>query len=125
MYSIDPHGGFGTQPTQYPTLVQYVPAYAALGLQIVPLIDAAGGVGGMAALLRNPTPFITAAVDAALKKNYSGYNFACPFSCSSSSSFFWSTFYSSSGVCVGPRLSHQRWCMGCGSETAHLGVRLI
>ena len=41
-----------------------------LGLDIVPLIAAGGGVGGLAALLRNPTPFINAAVYAPLDISY-------------------------------------------------------
>jgi len=38
-----------------------VPQYAALGLDIVPLIDASGGIGGLHNLLKNPGPFIAAA----------------------------------------------------------------
>jgi len=50
-----------------------VPQYAALGLDIVPLIDASGGIGGLHNLLKNPGPFIAAAVALAVKQNYSGY----------------------------------------------------
>ena len=52
-----------------------MPKYAALGLDIVPLIDAAGGIGGLAALIKSPEKFISTAVSTALKLNYSGYNF--------------------------------------------------
>ena len=38
MYSFDARGAWGTQPTQYPTLIKYVPEYAALGLDVIPLI---------------------------------------------------------------------------------------
>lgn len=75
MYTYTAGGGFGIEPTQYPTVAKYVPEYAALGLDIEPLIAADGGIGGLAALLRNPKPFIDAAVSAAVKNNYTGYNF--------------------------------------------------
>ena len=145
MYSFDARGAWGTQPTQYPTLIKYVPEYAALGLDVIPLIavrtpcsreafapaatqpkplfgssrggdfraiwsdlvrcgvvwcgadwcnlvsarlmltaivaddvtapQADGGVGGLASLIKNPKPFVDAAVADAVKLNYSGYNF--------------------------------------------------
>lgn len=53
----------------------HISSYAALGLDVVPLIDAAGGVGGLRNLLHNPEPFINAAVALAIKENYTGYNF--------------------------------------------------
>ena len=52
--------------------LKHMPLISNLGLDIEPLIAADGGVGGLAALIKNPTPFISAAVAAALKNNYSG-----------------------------------------------------
>ncbi len=54
---------------------KWVPKYAALGLDVVPLIDAAGGLGGLASLLKSSDKFIAVAVATAVKNNYSGYNF--------------------------------------------------
>ena len=74
IYGFDAAGRFAAQPAQAGT-AKHLPLYSNLGLDIVPLIAADGGVGGLAALLRTPQPFIDAAVAAALKNNYSGYNF--------------------------------------------------
>eukprot|EP01043_Picozoa_sp_COSAG02_P064798 COSAG02_NODE_9583_length_2169_cov_3.441546_2_plen_63_part_00 len=40
----------------------------------MPLIDAAGGLGGLASLLKSSDKFISAAVATAVKNNYSGYD---------------------------------------------------
>lgn len=74
MYSISAGGGFAPS-RDFGGLNPIIPEYAKLGLDVVPLIDAAGGLAGMARMLQNPGPFITAAVDAAVRYNYSGYNF--------------------------------------------------
>ena len=74
IYGFDAGGRLAVQKAQEGTL-KHLPLFAATGLDIVPLIGADGGVGGLAALVRNPGPFIDAAVSAAVKSNYSGYNF--------------------------------------------------
>lgn len=74
IYSFSGSGGFVPAKT-YAAVDKWVPKYAALGLDVVPLIDAAGGIGGMASLIKSPEKFISAAVAAAVQKNYSGYNF--------------------------------------------------
>jgi len=74
IFSITAAGGFGVS-SNYKYVDPYVPQYAGLGLDIVPLIDAAGGIGGLRNLLKNQAPFINAAVALAVKQNYSGYNF--------------------------------------------------
>ena len=74
IYGITARGGFGGQSAQR-SVVPYVPQYAALGLDVVPLIAGPPALGGLAALLKSPDGFIADAVGAALKNNYSGYNF--------------------------------------------------
>ena len=74
IYGFDGGGKLALQAAQAGT-VKHMPLISNLGLDIVPLIAADGGIGGLANLIKNPTPFISAAVDAALKNNYSGYNF--------------------------------------------------
>jgi hypothetical protein len=73
IYGFDAGGRLAMQKAQAGT-AKHLPLFAATGLDIVPLIGADGGVGGLAALIRDPEPFIDAAISAALKNNYSGYN---------------------------------------------------
>jgi len=75
VFSFGKGGEFAFNPVQNKYVVPHLPAYQAMGLEIVPLIDAAGGIGGLAALIKKPQPFIDAAVAEAMKRNYSGYNF--------------------------------------------------
>jgi hypothetical protein len=74
IYGFDGGGRLALQAAQAGT-VKHMPLISNLGLDIIPLIAADGGIGGLANLIKNPKPFISAAVAAALKNNYSGYNF--------------------------------------------------
>jgi hypothetical protein len=68
---FDAAGRFALQKAQAGT-AKHLPLFSTLRLNIVPLIAADGGVGGLRALIKSPTPFINAAVAAAVKNNYSG-----------------------------------------------------
>jgi hypothetical protein len=71
IYGFDAAGRFALQKAQAGT-AKHLPLFSTLRLNIVPLIAADGGVGGLRALIKSPTPFINAAVAAAVKNNYSG-----------------------------------------------------
>lgn len=72
VYQFDGSGNFVTQPKYWKSISPFLANYTAMGLDVIPLIAAGGGVGGMARLGQK---FIDDAVAEALKMGYKGYNF--------------------------------------------------
>ena len=75
IHGITSSGGFGNQgQSSFANIAPHLPVLVSFGLDIVPIIYNVGGLGGMAAAIKGSDKFIAAAVAAATKGNYSGYN---------------------------------------------------
>ena len=79
LYNIAADGSFarigGDAAGSYAVLFPHMRELAALGLEVHPLIAGPPNMGGQAALIRNPTRYIDAAVAEAVRNNWTGYNF--------------------------------------------------